>query len=105
MVVPVSAFDLPDLYGGVSYGSKSKLRTAALSDVFGKYGVALAVGAVESRGPAIGVSMDVDYVVEKLGLEFKWIDRLKIAGGADYSFTEENFEGFGFGAIIRVDLP
>lgn len=100
------AVDLPAVYAGGAYDSKVELTTAILSDVFGvdRMGLHLAVGALDRRGPCAGVSLDVDRMVKYARLDYKWLDKLKLATGPSYSLTEKDWSWFGFGAVISVDF-
>jgi len=97
---------IPAIYGGMAYDSKVGLTSAGVSDVFGsdRFGLYAAVGALERRGPCIGLSADVQKLVELIHLDYKWLDKLKLAGGGSYSFTETDWSWFAFGAVISLDF-
>lgn len=106
-VVPLMAFDLPNVYMGAAYDSREGIVSGVASDVIGKWGLSLAVGALDKRGPMGGLFADIGYLAKKAKLNFFYdgLNVIKIGGYGSYSLTDNNWSGGIFGAVISIDLP
>ena len=103
--VPLHADTIfPPVYAGSDYTGNSGLVSGVFSDLFGKHGVDLCAGVLDESGLSSGIGLDVGYLIEKAGLEYKAVDRLKIISGGSYNFDKEEADWFVFAAMIKLDF-
>jgi len=93
MAVPLCA-EVPNLYYGPSLDfNDMEWGTGAASDIFGKWGVYVAVGLYDDGAKAAGISVDLMQMVRYCHLDYKWGDKVnaKILYLPAYDFSSKEF--------------